>query len=215
MKRVSTHLITAFTNFLYTLRDPVLKFDLPDYNCMTIRQIKGERMRIFLLLATGLYLLATTPALAAPPTDITQSPACRHCGMDRGKFSHSRMLIEYQDGSTVATCSLHCTAVELANTIDKLPVGLSVADYDTKELIDAESAVWVMGGSKKGVMTGRAKWAFAARGAAERFIRTEGGQLSSFDDAMKAAYDDMYQDTKMIREFRNMKHLKHKEGMPH
>ncbi|TWJ14058.1 nitrous oxide reductase accessory protein NosL [Geobacter argillaceus] len=171
-------------------------------------------MRIFLLLAIGLYLSSSTPALAVPPTDITQAPVCRHCGMDRGKFSHSRMRIEYEDGSTVATCSLHCTTVELANTIDKLPAGLSVADYDTKKLIDAETAAWVIGGSKKGVMTGRAKWAFASRGAAEQFIKTNGGQMISFDDAIKAAYDDMYQDTKMIREFRKMKHPKHKEGMP-
>ena len=166
-------------------------------------------MRIFLLLVLGLFLSVAPAALAAPPADVAQSPSCRHCGMDRAKFSHSRMFIEYEDGSTVATCSLHCAAVELANTIDKIPVMLSVADYDSKELIDAEKAVWVMGGSKKGVMTGKAKWAFASRESAERFIKANGGSIVTFDEAIKAAYDDMYQDTKMIREFRKMKRLKH------
>lgn len=170
-------------------------------------------MRIFLLLVFGLYLSAARPALAAPPADVMQSPACRHCGMDRGKFSHSRMLIEYEDGSSVATCSLHCTAVELANTIDKIPVLVRVADYDSKELVDADKAVWVMGGSKKGVMTGQAKWAFASSEAAARFIKANGGRIVSFDDAIKGAYDDMYQDTKMIREFREMKRNKHKESV--
>ncbi len=53
--------------------------------------------------------------------DVKQFPSCKHCGMDREKFGHSRMLIEYEDGSAVGTCSIHCAAVELALTIDKYP----------------------------------------------------------------------------------------------
>jgi len=164
-------------------------------------------MRIFMLLVFGLYLSIAPAAFAAPPADIAQASKCRHCGMDRQKFNHSRMLIEYEDGSSVATCSLHCTSVELANTIDKMPVMVRVADYDSKELVDAEKAVWVLGGSKKGVMTGQAKWAFAGKAAAESFIKANGGRIADFDEAIKASYDDMYQDTKMIREFRKMKRI--------
>jgi len=164
------------------------------------------------LLVFCCFLSFASPALAAPPADLDQSPECRHCGMDREKFSHSRMVIEYEDGSTVATCSLHCTAVELAVTIDKIPVMVRVADFDSKELLDADKAVWVMGGSKKGVMTAQPKWAFANRGAAERFTKANGGSIVSFDEAIKAAYDDMYQDTKMIREFRKMKRHKQHGG---
>lgn len=162
-------------------------------------------MRLFMVLVVGIYLSLVLAAQATSLTDVTKAPSCRQCGMDRDKFSHSRMVIEYEDGSTVGTCSLHCTAVELANTIDKIPVMVSVADYDTRKLIDSDRAVWVMGGSRKGVMTGQAKWAFAAREAAEQFIKAYGGTIVSFDQAIKAAYDDMYQDTKMIREFRKMK----------
>jgi nitrous oxide reductase accessory protein NosL len=161
-----------------------------------------------LLMTCGLWLLGSTLAMAAPPADVVQSPTCRHCSMDRGKFSHSRMLIEYEDGSQAATCSLHCAAVELANAIDRTPVAIRVADYDTKELLNVDKAVWVMGGSKSGVMTARAKWAFASREAAERFIKANGGVISTFDEAIKAAYEDMYQDTKAIRERRLMKRLK-------
>ena len=174
---------------------------------------KAGKIGIFSLLALGLCLSLAPAVLAALPADVVQSPSCRQCGMDREKFSHSRMLIEYADGSKIASCSLHCVAVELAITIDKLPVMVSVADYDSKELIDAETALWVMGGSKKGVMTGLAKWAFASREAAEKFIKTDGGTIVSFDEAIKAAYDDMYQDTKMIREMREMKRNQHQEGM--
>jgi nitrous oxide reductase accessory protein NosL len=70
-----------------------------------------------------------------------------------------------------------------------------------------------MGGSKKGVMTGHAKWAFLSRKSAERFITANGGAIVSFDEAIKAAYDDMYQNTKLIREFRKMKKLVHKKDM--
>ena len=168
-------------------------------------------MRFILILLLGFSLITISTAFAVQATslsDVSKAPSCRHCGMDRGKFNHSRMLIEYEDGSTVATCSLHCTAVELANTIDKVPVSVRVADYDSKELLDVDKAVWVIGGSKKGVMTAQAKWAFVGRDAAVQFIKNNGGSIVDFDGAIKAAYDDMYQDTKMIREFRKMKRMK-------
>jgi nitrous oxide reductase accessory protein NosL len=165
-------------------------------------------MNKLLLMVIGFFMMASSMALAAPPADVTRAPSCHHCGMDRDKFGHSRMLIEYEDGSTVATCSLHCAAVELAITIDRIPVKVSVADFNSKALLDADGAVWVLGGSKKGVMTSKAKWAFAERSAADKFILAYGGSIATFDEAIKAAYDDMYQDTKMIREFRKMKRMK-------
>ena len=167
-------------------------------------------MNRLLVLVLGLCLIAVSVSLAeqaAPQADVQQSPKCRHCSMDRGKFSHSRMLIEYEDGSKVAICSLHCAAVELANTIDRIPVAVRVADHDSKELLDADKAVWVLGGTKKGVMTAQAKWAFTDLKDAEQFIQGNGGSIVSFDEAIKASYDDMYQDTKMIREFRKMKRM--------
>ncbi|MBU1232323.1 MAG: nitrous oxide reductase accessory protein NosL, partial [Proteobacteria bacterium] len=75
----------------------------------------------------------------------------------------------------------------------------------TKKLIDAESAFWVIDGNKMGVMTTRAKWAFATKESAEAYIQTNGGTLAGFDEVMEATYEDMYKDTKMIREKRKMK----------
>jgi len=130
--------------------------------------------------------------------------------MDRGKFDHSRMLVEYEDGTVAATCSLHCAAIDIALNIDKMPSKIEVADYNTKELINAEDAVWVLGGDKQGVMTMRAKWAFPVKEDAETFMKASGGTAVSFDEAMKAAFEDMYGDTKMIREKRK-KMMKMKE----
>jgi copper chaperone NosL len=144
--------------------------------------------------------------------DIQKEPACKYCGMDRGKFAHSRMLVIYDDGSELGTCSIHCLAVDLALNIDKTPSSLQVGDFNTKKLIDAETAFWVIGGNKPGVMTKQAKWAFGSKEDAEKFIMLNGGTLATFDDAMKAAYESMYADTKMIRDKRKkMKMMKMKK----
>ena len=137
--------------------------------------------------------------------DIRQSQNCKYCGMDRQKFDFSRMLIEYDDGTSMGVCSLHCAAVELALNIDKTPKAIKVGDFGAKTLVDAEKAFWVVGGAKAGVMTKRGKWAFEKKDDAEAFIKTNGGSLTSFDEVIKSAYTDMYEDTIMIREKRKMK----------
>jgi hypothetical protein len=122
--------------------------------------------------------------------------------MDRTKFAHSRALITYDDGSAVGTCSLHCAAIDLSLKIDKTPVAVMVADYNTKKLIDAETAHWVTGGDKMGVMTRRAKWAFGSGDDARAFVAAHGGSAAEFETAIRAAFEDMYADLQMIREKR-------------
>ena len=163
---------------------------------------KGSMLILMLVGVIGLCLSLGNVVLGED--DSKGIPECLYCGMDRGKFAHSRMLITYEDGTEVGTCSIHCMAVDLAINIDKGPAGIMVGDYNTKKLIDAEKALWVMGGSKMGVMTKRAKWAFEKKEDAEKFIKENGGENATFDTVMKAAYEDMHQDTKMIREKRKM-----------
>ncbi|PKN11285.1 MAG: NosL family protein [Deltaproteobacteria bacterium HGW-Deltaproteobacteria-4] len=165
---------------------------------------------LFILL---LFLSLLTVASFASET--VESPdSCNYCGMDRTQFAHSRMLVEYDDNTSTGTCSLHCMAVELANNIDKSPAAIKVGDFNSKKLIDAESAVWVIGGDKQGVMTARAKWAFANKSEAEAFISSNKGSLGTFDDAIKASYEDMYKDTKMIRDKRKQKKMKMGNSAP-
>lgn len=157
-----------------------------------------------------MFAFAATLALAQEPNDIQKQPSCKYCGMDREKFAHSRMLIDYDDGSILGTCSIHCAAVDLALNIDKTPKALWVGDHGSKVLVDAEKASWVIGGSKPGVMTKRAKWAFGNKDDAEQFIKENGGEIATFDQAMRATYEDMDQDTKMIRDRRKMKRMEKK-----
>lgn len=179
-------------------------------------------MKKFVILCTLLVLCAVAALPLPAPSfalhhdaDITADKSCKYCGMNREKFAHSRMLIEFEDGTRVATCSLHCAAVDLANTIDKTPQAIKVADHGTKQLIDAEKAIWVIGGSKQGVMTRNAKWAFASKDRAESFIKENGGKLATFDEAIRSAYEDMYADTKMIRDRRKQMYKKQSEQNLH
>ncbi|MGZ3607045.1 MAG: nitrous oxide reductase accessory protein NosL, partial [Syntrophales bacterium] len=80
-------------------------------------------------------------------------PACKYCGMSRETFAHSRMSIEYEDGSMVGACSLRCASVDFALNLDRAPQAIHVADYNTKDLINAEAATWIIGGKTPGVMT--------------------------------------------------------------
>lgn len=156
----------------------------------------------------GVLLLFGGLLFAAEFDDQQQFPDCRFCAMNRVKFGHSRMLIEYEKHPAVATCSLHCAAVELATSIEKNPTSIQVADLNSRELIDAETAHWVLGGEKPGVMTMRGKWAFADRAEAQKFAAQNGGIIVDFDHAMRAAYEDMYKDTMMIRAKRKMKRMR-------
>jgi len=125
--------------------------------------------------------------------DIKDHPKCKYCGMKRESFAFSRMLIKYANGQAVGTCSIHCASIDLSLNTDKVPEAILVGDYDTKRLIDVTRAIWVVGGKKVGIMSIRGKWAFENRTAADLFVRENGGQISSFDDAMKINFEDMYE----------------------
>ena len=165
-------------------------------------------MKKTLTLLFTLLFLASSLLVAAEFEDQHQQPSCLYCGMDRIKFGHSRILIEYEKNPSVAVCSLHCAAIELALGVEKTPTNILVGDFNSRQLIDAEEAFWVIGGKKPGVMTLRGKWAFSDNNAAESFVSSNGGIITDFDHAMRASYEDMYKDTMMIRNKRKMKRMK-------
>lgn len=140
---------------------------------------------IMLLLSAVIAIAAEKPV--EPPAD------CKQCGMNRTSFARSRMLITYSDGSS-GTCSINCVAVDLKENRGKTVKSLQVGDYNSMELIDAKTAIWVIGGKQRGVMTKVPKWAFADKSDAEKFIRESGGKLATFDEALKAAEDEQVKD---------------------
>lgn len=138
--------------------------------------------RIFFALLLPL-LLSAVPAFAENPVE--EPAACVQCTMDRTRFAHSRMVVEYADGSSSGVCSIHCAAADLLKNKGKKVSSLKVADFGTKELIDARKATWVKGGKVKGVMTGVPKWAFAKKSDAAAFIKENGGAVTTFDKMLR------------------------------
>ncbi|MDA8100910.1 MAG: nitrous oxide reductase accessory protein NosL [Nitrospiraceae bacterium] len=174
-----------------------------------------KRLPVLGLVLAVCVVVAGIAVAQLAQSDVAAHKSCKFCGMDRGMFDYSRMLVEYDDGSQMGACSIHCAAIDMATNIDKTPKSIMVGDFNTKQLIDAEKAFWVVGGNKPGVMSKRGKWAFEKKEDAEHFLKTNQGKLATFEEAMKLAYEDMYEDTKMIRDKRKMKKMKSMEHMEH
>jgi hypothetical protein len=104
-------------------------------------------MRYTVAILVMVYLsMAGVFAFAA--NDIDSHRSCNFCGMDRKAYGYSRMLIRYEDGTEVGTCSLRCAVIEL-DAVPGRPIrALLVADRDSRTLVNAEQAFWVMGGSR-------------------------------------------------------------------
>jgi nitrous oxide reductase accessory protein NosL len=147
-----------------------------------------KRMIAICFLAAAIIGTLSLPALAQKDIDTHRS--CAHCGMDRKAFGYSRMLVLYEDGTQTGVCSLQCVITEFAAQRAKKVKALQVADRDTQQLIAAEKAIWVMGGSKRGVMTMQPKWAFTTEAAAKAFIKANGGKIVSWDKAFTAAQEE-------------------------
>lgn len=136
-----------------------------------------------------MFTLAGMSVLAQ--SDIDAHRDCANCGMDRKAYGFSRMLIQFEDGTEVGVCSLHCALIEIDAHQGLKVKALLVADRNTRTLVDAEKAVWVLGGKKNGVMTKHAKWAFSSQDAADKFIASYGGKIVSWDEALAAAREDL------------------------
>lgn len=122
--------------------------------------------------------------------DVIKHRACAHCGMDREKFSHSRMLVTYTDGTSAGVCSIHCAVTKLKASTSKAVKSVEVADLNNRKLVDVEKAAWVIGGSMKGVMTKTAKWAFAKKDDADAFVKKHGGKPATYIEAHALAEKD-------------------------
>src|ERR1035437_1738805 len=96
-------------------------------------------------------VLSTATASAAAP-EVEKPAACDACGMDRISLAASRVLIVYDNKRVVGTCSIHCAHTDVVSKKSLKVVSLRVADHDTRELIDAKKAFWVIGGREPGIM---------------------------------------------------------------
>lgn len=157
-------------------------------------------------------LLKGLPKDADPAKDDTRKfPRCRYCGMVRAKFSATRHLIQYEDDSVDATCSLHCSAIGLAINMDKglkaMWAGDAGGDGEIKPLVLVDKAFYVIDPSKPGTMTRVSNAAYADEAKAKAAATAEasakaGAEVVNFDTALRKAYLVMADDTIMLRKRR-------------
>lgn len=110
---------------------------------------------------------------------------CPLCGMTLPMFYKTNHAATHAN-HTEQYCSLHCLVeanLENNNSLKELKV------VDTKSLkfIDAPSAHYVVGSSKKGTMSMTSKYAFLKLEDAKAFQAKFGGELMSFKQAYKVA----------------------------
>jgi mono/diheme cytochrome c family protein len=111
------------------------------------------------------------------------------------KTSH---WLTFSNGTRVGYCSIHCASKvyqERPTEID----GWEVADFDSKRLVNARKAHFLVGSDLPGTMTPVSKLAFASREVAEKYQKTHGGSIGTLDDAIKAAVEGRGEDMAMIK----------------
>ncbi len=148
--------------------------------------------------------------------DLSKFPRCPYCGMDRKQLHHSRLLIHYANGVPDGVCSLHCAAISLSINIDAEPksvwVGDNASEAETKPLVEADKASFLIGGSAPGVMSARSKVAYGSEAAAKAAQAAQGGEIGGFEQALLAAYTDMSKDVARIRKNREERRSRMKAG---
>ena len=129
-------------------------------------------------------------------------PRCPYCGMSRKKFSHTRHLIQYDDGTAEGTCSIRCVAVAFAINLDrgakKVWAGDAGSGAKVKPLVEVDKATYIYMPGKMGTMTRNRKWAYADAARA----KATGAKTVSFDEALQLAYADLGKDSAMSRKRR-------------
>lgn len=159
------------------------------------------------------FVITVVTLMCVPAPAQVEDESCAYCGMYRSRFGHSWVIIEHGGGNKEGVCSVHCAAIDMALHPEKTISRITVGDFDIQKQIDAEKARWVIGGDLMGVMTARAKWAFETQAAADAFMAKHGGSPATFNEVIKAAFEDMYRDTMMIRKKRKLMNMR-REGSP-
>jgi hypothetical protein len=127
----------------------------------------------------------------ATPRDLAQFPDCLSCGMSRKSCAHTRMVVEYADGTKRAECGLHCLLVDLVDQPGRQPKRMFAADYNDRKLAEAEKSWWVRYDNAVECRGSKVMLAFRSEHGADKFIASFGGRKLNFDEALKLTYSDL------------------------
>ena len=169
--------------------------------------------KIFFLIMLSLGVLYGKPfskEASIEPTLVQKGEEkhwCPVCGMNIKKFYKTSHTAKLENGNPRQYCSMHCLLK------DKEEYGIKdddikVVDAKTQKLIDAKKAFYVVGSEIKGTMSMTSKLAFQKEEDAKEFIKEYKGEITSFEEAMKIATENLKKDEK------NQKTIKKKKIYP-
>ncbi|MEA2028733.1 MAG: nitrous oxide reductase accessory protein NosL [Campylobacterota bacterium] len=127
---------------------------------------------------------------------------CPLCGMTLPMFYKTNHAATHK-GHTKQYCSIHCLANDMSKHKGKIS-DVKVIDGTSLKFIDATKAFYVVGSSKKGTMSMVSKYAFATKAAAEAFAKEFGGELKSYEEALKIATKGAKKANEMMKNKRMM-----------
>ena len=145
----------------------------------------------------GVLLLGFMLILFSTITWAEEERWCPLCGMNLKMYLQTNNQLTFFDGKKTQTCSIFCAAQiygKRATEIDRW----EVVDYDTKIFIDAKKAHWLIGSDIPGVMTAVSKIAFSSLEDTQKFLKSHGGTINTFDETLNRTLSDMGSDRKMI-----------------
>jgi len=128
---------------------------------------------------------------------------CNVCGMHLTKFYKTNHVTTFKNDKKEQYCSIHCQANIHANHADKIKL-IQVVDTKSLKLINAKTAIYVVGSSKKGTMSAISKYAFAIKKDALQFQKKFGGKIHNFEETLKIAKKSFSKDTTVIAKKRMM-----------
>lgn len=126
---------------------------------------------------------------------------CPECGMSLPmyyKTNHAATV----NGKVKQYCSLHCVVGDTKRGSSLSDI--KVADVTSLKFIDANKAYYVVGSSKAGTMSMVSQYAFASKVNAEAFAKENGGKVTDYQGAYKAAEADFEKDTQMVDQKQDM-----------
>jgi nitrous oxide reductase accessory protein NosL len=131
------------------------------------------------------------------PPDKAFSGRCPNCGMLRAMWARTWKTFENTEGRFEA-CSFHCLA-DMTQKSGFAPANPATALYlDPGSMVDARSAVYVIGSKAPGTMTMNSKPAFADASQAEAFRQTCGGRVAGYPEALELARAGLAKERAMI-----------------
>jgi nitrous oxide reductase accessory protein NosL len=139
------------------------------------RRVKMKKLSFLTILLFVVIVAVAMPAVA--------QEKCPLCGMNVAEHQNTAFVVEKTSGESVTYCCPHCGLWIMAKEADTVK-SAKARDFISGEWVNAKDAVYVF--HSKAVPACSPSWiAFAKKKEAEMFKKGFGGEVLSYDAAIK------------------------------